>query len=220
MPSIMGAFDAIIGGSQKERNCTEGDQIRTSTPKRSHQVGNFANLSPCVQKILSNVPEQEISKKFSSEETLNSSTIRRSTYRPTYRSFRSPEKQSPLNRSNEKPGHNLDERPEDVVEPPRRRTGHQRQSVEPFQEHDVPARVQKRIPAPRSGTAGRSERDGGKSDRRTVREGGEVTDDGGEKVGAVSVLRAEAVGQLSAFVARDRLEDAYREEKRGEILAG
>nr|CAI5855037.1 unnamed protein product [Callosobruchus analis] len=103
MPSIMGAFDAIIGGgTQKERSC-EGtvDQIRTSTPKRSHQVGNFANLSPCVQKILSNVPEQEISKKFSSEEVLSTNTVRRSMYRSTYRSFRSPEKQSPLNRSNE-----------------------------------------------------------------------------------------------------------------------
>nr|CAH7713843.1 unnamed protein product [Callosobruchus chinensis] len=87
MPSIMGAFDAIIGGgTQKERNCEgSGDQIRTSTPKRSHQAGNFANLSPCVQKILSNVPEQEISKRFSSEEALSTNTLRRSMYRSTYR---------------------------------------------------------------------------------------------------------------------------------------
>ncbi|CAH1981795.1 unnamed protein product [Acanthoscelides obtectus] len=183
MPSIMGAFDAIIGGSQKERNCTEGDQIRTSTPKRSHQVGNFANLSPCVQKILSNVPEQEISKKFSSEETLNSSTIRRSTYRPTYRSFRSPEKQSPLNRSNESL---------DIIS-----TNVQKMlSNLPDAELVISAsqlNLSKNttyLHASRSEflhrvleQQGESERDGGKSDRRTVREGGEVTDDGGEKVG-------------------------------------
>ncbi|KAG5897855.1 hypothetical protein JTB14_024889 [Gonioctena quinquepunctata] len=100
MPSIMGAFDAIIGSPIKENNDdadTEVNaEVRTSTPKRSHQVSNFANLSPGVQKILSNVPDQEISKKFSSEETLGA---RRFGSKPAYRSFRSPDKA--LNKSNE-----------------------------------------------------------------------------------------------------------------------
>ncbi|XP_074028114.1 guanine nucleotide exchange factor in mesoderm isoform X3 [Leptinotarsa decemlineata] len=94
MPSIMGAFDAIVGTQTKEN---EADvEVKTSTPKRSHQANNFSNLSPRVQKILSNVPDQEISKKFSSEETLGP---RRFSSKPTYRSFRSPEKC--LNKSNE-----------------------------------------------------------------------------------------------------------------------
>lgn len=87
MPSIMGAFDAIIGSQLDQKDADS--EIKTSTPRRTHQVSNFANLSPCVQKILSNVPDQEISKKFSSEEALGP---RRLGNRPTYRSFRSPEK--------------------------------------------------------------------------------------------------------------------------------
>ncbi|CAH1119675.1 unnamed protein product [Phaedon cochleariae] len=94
MPSIMGAFDAIIGHQTTDQFANV--ELKTSTPKRSHQVSNFANLSPCVQKILSHVPDQEISKKFSSEETLGP---RRFTSKPTYRSFRSPEKT--LNKSSE-----------------------------------------------------------------------------------------------------------------------
>lgn len=95
MPSIMGAFDAIIGNQSTKNKDLDGE-IKTSTPKRSHQVSNFANLSPCVQKILSNVPEQEISKKFSSEETLGP---RKFGNKQVYRSMRSPEKN--LNKSNE-----------------------------------------------------------------------------------------------------------------------
>ncbi|XP_064216001.1 uncharacterized protein GEFmeso isoform X2 [Tribolium castaneum] len=85
MPSIMGAFDAIIE-SNKSGN----------TPRKSPQVGNFANLSPCVQKILANIPDQELSKRFNSEETLGP---RRGNRTSIYRSLRSPEKH--LNRSNE-----------------------------------------------------------------------------------------------------------------------
>lgn len=95
MPSIMGAFDAIIG-NQSTKNKDLDVEIKTSTPRRSHQVSNFANLSPCVQKILSNVPEQEISKKFCSEETLGP---RKFGNKQFYRSMRSPEKN--LNKSNE-----------------------------------------------------------------------------------------------------------------------
>lgn len=95
MPSIMGAFDAIIG-NQSTKNKDLDVEIKTSNPRRSHQLSNFANLSPCVQKILSNVPEQEISKKFSSEETLGP---RKFGNKQIYRSMRSPEKN--LNKSNE-----------------------------------------------------------------------------------------------------------------------
>lgn len=94
MPSIMGAFDAIIGAQNKAKDLEL--EIKSSTPRRSHQVSNFAHLSPCVQKILSNVSEQEISKKFSSDETLGPKRLGNKT---TYRSMRSPEKT--LNKSNE-----------------------------------------------------------------------------------------------------------------------
>ncbi|KAL1518336.1 hypothetical protein ABEB36_001975 [Hypothenemus hampei] len=57
MPSIMGAFDAYLNQKKKHNDAT-------STPKRSQQLGNFAtNLSPCVQKILSHVPEEEVQRK-------------------------------------------------------------------------------------------------------------------------------------------------------------
>lgn len=95
MPSIMGAFDAIIGTSTNHKD-SEYDH-KTSTPRRSHQISNFANLSPYVQKVLSNVPEQEISKKFTSDETLGPKRF--GSNRSVYRSFRSPEKS--LNKSNE-----------------------------------------------------------------------------------------------------------------------
>lgn len=94
MPSIMGAFDAYL--YQKSSEHASLDSHRTSTPRRSHQVGGFAHLSPCVQKILSNVPEQEISKKFSSEEALGP---RRNRF--AYRSLRGAERNSTMNRSNE-----------------------------------------------------------------------------------------------------------------------
>ncbi|CAH1125212.1 unnamed protein product [Ceutorhynchus assimilis] len=76
MPSIMGAFDAYL-------NRDSETSFKTSTPKRTHQFSNFTHLSPCVQKILSNVPEQEVNKKFYSEETLST---RRNRY--GYRSLR------------------------------------------------------------------------------------------------------------------------------------
>ncbi|KAJ8975236.1 hypothetical protein NQ317_013983, partial [Molorchus minor] len=94
MPTIMGAFDAIIGTQTKEKETYT--EAKSNAPRRTHQVNNFPNLSPCVQKILSNVPDQEISKKFNSEETLGS---RRLGNKPAYRSFRSPEKT--LNMSSE-----------------------------------------------------------------------------------------------------------------------
>ncbi|KAJ8919738.1 hypothetical protein NQ315_006266 [Exocentrus adspersus] len=95
MPSIMGAFDAIIATQLSHKDAEA--EIKTSTPRRSHQAGNFAHLSPCVQKILSHVPDQEITKKFNSEETLASKRLGHN--RPTYRSFRSPDKS--LNKSTE-----------------------------------------------------------------------------------------------------------------------
>lgn len=83
----MGAFDAI------HNKLNESDDKSIITPlRRTHQSNNFANLSPCVQKILSNVPDQEISKNFSSEESISSGTRRFSRY--NYRSLRSPEKNS------------------------------------------------------------------------------------------------------------------------------
>lgn len=84
LPSIMGAMDALFQKSTNEDNA----HIQSSTPKKSQNANNFANLSPNVQKILSNVSDQELSRKFSSEETLGT---RRST-RCSYRSQKSPEK--------------------------------------------------------------------------------------------------------------------------------
>lgn len=93
MPSIMGALDAIIESNKSQKEV----DVNSNTPRRSPQVGNFANLSPCVQKILANVPDQELNKRFNSEETLGP---KRSTNRTSiYRSLRSPEKH--INRSNE-----------------------------------------------------------------------------------------------------------------------
>ncbi|XP_066148186.1 uncharacterized protein [Euwallacea fornicatus] len=89
MPSIMGAFDAYLYHKNVDH------PHKTSTPKRSHQLSSFTHLSPCVQKILSNVPEQEISKKFSSEETLGPRRSR------LYRSLRHAERANGLNKSNE-----------------------------------------------------------------------------------------------------------------------
>lgn len=99
MPSIMGAFDAIIGTQSKGKEPEA--TIKTSTPKRVHQSSNFANLSSCVQKILSNVPDQEISRKFNSEESLGPKRLTKSTHR----SFRSPEKAN--NKNNDSLDNNL-----------------------------------------------------------------------------------------------------------------
>lgn len=69
MPSVMGAFDAIINDRINEKN-TESYRKRTN---------NFHYLSPNVQKILSNVPDEEISRKFTSEECLNRRLISHKT---------------------------------------------------------------------------------------------------------------------------------------------
>ncbi|KAK9887048.1 hypothetical protein WA026_019972 [Henosepilachna vigintioctopunctata] len=74
MPCIMGAFDSII---------EEGKQQISS--KRTYQSNNFAHLSPGVQKLLSHVPDHEISRNFSSEENLGA---RRFSSKTTYRSLR------------------------------------------------------------------------------------------------------------------------------------
>ncbi|KAK4873112.1 hypothetical protein RN001_015141 [Aquatica leii] len=84
MPSIMGAIDAIWEGTNNE----------DETPKRTLQANNFANLSHNVQKILANVPDEELNKNFSSEESLGSK--RHSAY---IRARTSPEKT--LNKSTE-----------------------------------------------------------------------------------------------------------------------
>ncbi|XP_044766488.1 uncharacterized protein LOC123322602 isoform X2 [Coccinella septempunctata] len=87
MPCIMGVFDSII---------EEGKQ--QPPPRRTYQSSNFAHLSPGVQKLLSHVPDQEISRSFSSEENLG---FRRSNG-SVYRSLRSHARSSAaLNRSNE-----------------------------------------------------------------------------------------------------------------------
>uniref|UniRef100_A0A1Y1KCR1 DH domain-containing protein n=1 Tax=Photinus pyralis TaxID=7054 RepID=A0A1Y1KCR1_PHOPY len=63
MPSIMGAIDAIWEGSRTS-------DTEDSCPKRTVQANNFANLSHNVQKILANVPDEDLNKNFSSEESL------------------------------------------------------------------------------------------------------------------------------------------------------
>lgn len=87
MPCIMGAFDSII---------EEGKQ--QSSPRRTYQSSNFANLSPGVQKLLSHVPDQEISRNFSSEDNLG---FKKNA--SVYRSLRNHHTKSNgnLNRSNE-----------------------------------------------------------------------------------------------------------------------
>ncbi|CAH0547718.1 unnamed protein product [Brassicogethes aeneus] len=87
MPSIMGAFDAIISSKSSFESSKETQRV---APKRSYQANNFANLSAGVQKILSHVPDQEISKHFSSEETLG--PRRFGPQRAAFRSLRSPER--------------------------------------------------------------------------------------------------------------------------------
>lgn len=73
LPSIMGAIDALL---EKK---TSPDEPEKATPKRSFQANNFANLSPNVQKILANVADQELNKKFScSEETITRKSFRNS----------------------------------------------------------------------------------------------------------------------------------------------
>lgn len=67
MPSIMGAFDALcdnrINDSEPEISNPR------SVPKKVSQVNNFA-LSANVAKILSNVPDEDINKNFTSEDSL------------------------------------------------------------------------------------------------------------------------------------------------------
>lgn len=89
MPSIMGAIDALL--EKKSDEPEEQQPIRT--PKRCFQANSFANLSPNVQKILANVSDQELTKKFScSEEAITRKSFRTSNYFPrsaiNYRSQR------------------------------------------------------------------------------------------------------------------------------------
>lgn len=63
----MGAIDAILDKSTKVDN----EQIGTSSPVKTYQANQFTNLSPNVQKILSNVTDQDLSRKFSSEEAIS-----------------------------------------------------------------------------------------------------------------------------------------------------
>ncbi|XP_045461885.1 pleckstrin homology domain-containing family G member 3 isoform X2 [Harmonia axyridis] len=88
MPCIMGAFDSII----------EEGKHQTVPPRRTYQSSNFANLSPGVQKLLSHVPDQEISRSFSSEENLGFKKSNSSIYRSLRGQTRST---LALNRSNE-----------------------------------------------------------------------------------------------------------------------
>lgn len=68
MPSIMSAFDALC---ENKLNDNETDTNKSNiVPKKVHQVNNFTNLSANVVKILSNVPDEEINKNFSSEDSL------------------------------------------------------------------------------------------------------------------------------------------------------
>ncbi|KAF5304632.1 hypothetical protein FQR65_LT07914 [Abscondita terminalis] len=69
MPSIMGAIDAIWEGTKNEEEI----------PKRTLQANNFANLSHNVQKILANVPDEELNKNFSSEESLGTKRVLRNS---------------------------------------------------------------------------------------------------------------------------------------------
>lgn len=68
----MGAIDALLEKTTNEQSI--------NTAQRCYQANNFANLSPNVQKILSNVPDQELTKKkFScSEEAITRKSFRNS----------------------------------------------------------------------------------------------------------------------------------------------
>lgn len=76
MPSIMGAIDALLDNKTAPDDSADASR----TPKRCYQANNFANLSPNVQKILANVADQELTKKFScSEEAITRKSFRTST---------------------------------------------------------------------------------------------------------------------------------------------
>lgn len=82
MPSIMGAIDALLEKKATTDEPEESSCTNTAPPpRRCFQANSFANLSPNVQKILSNVPDQEITKKFScSEEAITRKSFRNSNY--------------------------------------------------------------------------------------------------------------------------------------------
>lgn len=96
MPSIMGAIDALL-----EKKPTADDPEEPSrTPKRCFQANSFANLSPNVQKILANVPDQELTKKFScSEEAITRKSFRNSNcyFSRTATNYRSQREKSKSN---------------------------------------------------------------------------------------------------------------------------
>lgn len=91
MPSIMGAIDALLEKPPTTDDVPElqpshnhlhhqNTTTTTATPKRCYQANSFANLSPNVQKILANVPDQELTKKFScSEEAITRKSFRNSS---------------------------------------------------------------------------------------------------------------------------------------------
>lgn len=90
MPSIMGAIDALLDQKPTTNHNNNNNDVpeqpsrtvtsTTTTPKRCFQAANnFANLSPNVQKILANVADQELTKKFScSEEAIARKSFRNS----------------------------------------------------------------------------------------------------------------------------------------------
>lgn len=89
MPSIMGVFDALC---DSKVSIYETEIPKQNLPKKGSHANNFANLSANVIKILSNVPDEEINKNFSSEDNLHKKVARKS-------SRSSPEKT--INRSTE-----------------------------------------------------------------------------------------------------------------------
>lgn len=102
----MGAIDAIWEGS-KISDIEDNERSRPSTPKRTIQANNFANLSPNVQKILANVPDEELNKNFSSEESLAFKKTC-SDYKRTYNTSRTPQRTSPEKSLHHKSSENLE----------------------------------------------------------------------------------------------------------------
>lgn len=74
MPSVMGAIDAIWETTKDPK----------APSRRAIQVNSFANLSPNVQKILANVPDDALNKNFSSEESLSFRKTTASEFKRTY----------------------------------------------------------------------------------------------------------------------------------------
>ncbi|XP_018332639.1 uncharacterized protein LOC108742103 [Agrilus planipennis] len=108
MPSVMGAFDALwdkssqgLGNDLDEGNGSLIASAKITSSVNRRQINNFARLSRNVQKILANVPDEELSKNFSGDETLlkKFNDARRSTRYQSFQQRVSPEKNT--HRSNE-----------------------------------------------------------------------------------------------------------------------